>query len=161
VAPFVAIPPDVRRKALDALELAPGDRVIELGCGRGDFLIQLARERGIFGTGIELDPLWFSISWIRTKFPLLYLFHMKQIEDMKKGDGIQILYGNLFDMDLSGYTKVYAYLMKRAYPRLKEKFERELKPGSIVVLAGWPLDDQSDGHRIVKEGEERLFVYRY
>ncbi len=147
VAPHVAIPRDVSLKALAALEIKPNDRVLELGCGRARVLFDLAERSGIYGTGIELDPWLFLFTWIRAR--------------MRFGGRVKILYGNLFDLDLSSYNKVYGYLMKRAYPKLQEKFARELPSGSLVVLAGWPFEDTSSGHQIVKKGEERIYVYRY
>jgi methionine biosynthesis protein MetW len=33
----------------------PGARVLDLGCGEGDLLAHLARERGCSGTGVEID----------------------------------------------------------------------------------------------------------
>jgi methionine biosynthesis protein MetW len=35
--------------------LAPGARVLDLGCGAGDLLSHLIREKGITGAGIEID----------------------------------------------------------------------------------------------------------
>ena len=37
----------------DAVE--PGSRVLDLGCGKGDLLAWLAANKGVIGTGIELD----------------------------------------------------------------------------------------------------------
>ncbi len=158
VAPYVALPKDVRKNVIEALELKPGDRVIELGSGNGDFLLELSREHCVAATGIELDPLHFVISWLRVTLKT-YFGQMTQIG--LSSSPPRVLYGDFFAFDLSGYNKVYAYLMKRSYARLKEKFEHELRPGSIVVLAGWPLDETQGGHQIVRSGEERIFVYRY
>ncbi len=36
--------------------IAPGSRVLDLGCGDGSLLAYLARERGVRGYGIEIDP---------------------------------------------------------------------------------------------------------
>ncbi|QLA15338.1 methionine biosynthesis protein MetW [Desulfolutivibrio sulfoxidireducens] len=35
--------------------ITPGSRVLDLGCGAGDLLSHLIREKGITGTGIEID----------------------------------------------------------------------------------------------------------
>ena len=35
--------------------IAPGSRVLDLGCGDGEFLDLLARERQVNGTGLEID----------------------------------------------------------------------------------------------------------
>lgn len=42
--------------ALDMLDLKPGERLLELGCGDGKVLVAGAR-RGLLVTGIELNPL--------------------------------------------------------------------------------------------------------
>lgn len=36
--------------------VAPGSRVLDLGCGDGEFLRELRDERGVDATGLELDP---------------------------------------------------------------------------------------------------------
>lgn len=35
--------------------VAPGSRVLDLGCGNGEFLERLCRERQVRGTGLEID----------------------------------------------------------------------------------------------------------
>ena len=37
--------------------IAPGSRVLDLGCGDGEFLELLRRERQVVGTGLEIDEL--------------------------------------------------------------------------------------------------------
>lgn len=36
--------------------IAPGSRVLDLGCGNGEFLQRLGEERQVRGTGLEIDP---------------------------------------------------------------------------------------------------------
>lgn len=36
--------------------IEPGTRVLDLGCGDGEFLQQLREQRGVVGTGLEIDP---------------------------------------------------------------------------------------------------------
>ncbi len=43
------------RRLLDALEIGPGDHVLEIGCGWGGFALQAATERGARVTGITLS----------------------------------------------------------------------------------------------------------
>ena len=65
-APYV---PTMRRQvetAFDLLELAPGQRLIELGCGDGKLLIAAA-QRGIRVTGYELNPILVAVCWLRTR----------------------------------------------------------------------------------------------
>ncbi|MDA1038205.1 MAG: hypothetical protein O2877_00775, partial [bacterium] len=58
VAPYVATPRIDRVNAFELLNVTSHTHLIELGCGKGDFLFDLAR-REVYGTGIELSfPLY-------------------------------------------------------------------------------------------------------
>ena len=147
VAPYVVTPKEDRGTVVQRLGLTKGDKLIELGCGKGDLLFYLVREHKIYSEGIELSLPLYLIAKIRS-----YLLY----------DGkVKIHYGDLFKVDLSQYNKVYCYLMKRSYPDLKEKFSQELKPGSRVVVAGWELDSDTPEHKIPKKGEGRFYTYDY
>jgi cyclopropane fatty-acyl-phospholipid synthase-like methyltransferase len=43
-------------EALDALDLAPGDRVLDAGCGAGELLVGLAERHGAGGLGVDTSP---------------------------------------------------------------------------------------------------------
>lgn len=50
--------PALRRAVLDALQLAPGDRVVEIGCGIGVLSLPIARRAaGLVGVDIERDAV--------------------------------------------------------------------------------------------------------
>jgi len=51
--------------ALDMLDLKPGQRLLELGCGDGKVLVAAAR-RGWQVTGIELNPILVLVCRLRT-----------------------------------------------------------------------------------------------
>lgn len=146
VAPYVATPREDRKTVFDKLELKAGDRMIELGCGKGDLLFYLAREHGFYGEGVELGVLLYLIARVRSS-----LFY---------GGKVKIYYGDLFKVNLAPYNKVYLYLMKYSYPSLKLKFA-ELKPCSRVVVAGWDLNSTSAEHKIPPKGEGKFYVYDF
>jgi SAM-dependent methyltransferase len=41
---------------IDLLRLSPGARVVDVGCGKGEFLIRLAQAYDVNGTGIDISP---------------------------------------------------------------------------------------------------------
>src|SRR5262245_61100526 len=50
-----------------ALELAPGGRVLDVGCGNGDDLLQLAERIGPDGTAVGVDPSSAVLERARTR----------------------------------------------------------------------------------------------
>lgn len=52
--------------AFDLLDLKRGQTLLDLGSGDGRVLIAAAK-RGIRAVGIELSPVLFAISWLRTR----------------------------------------------------------------------------------------------
>jgi SAM-dependent methyltransferase len=101
-----------------------GFRFIDLGCGTGSLLTQLARERpdGCY-TGIELAPLPFGVSrWRASRQP-----------------AVDVRWGDFWREDLAGYDVVYAYLSPAPMQRLWEKARREMRPGSVLVSNGFHI----------------------
>jgi SAM-dependent methyltransferase len=47
--------PEQLERLLDAAGVAPGDRALDIGCGKGDLLVRLAR-RGVVGVGVDRNP---------------------------------------------------------------------------------------------------------
>ncbi len=110
-----------RRKVIAAvvrlLPAQPGFRCVDLGCGFGGVLSVLARARpdGEY-CGIEAALLPFAASWIRGRIA-----------------GYHARWANVWDADLENYDVVYAYLSPAAMPRLWEKVQREMRPGTLLI----------------------------
>ncbi|MFY9269063.1 MAG: 16S rRNA (adenine(1518)-N(6)/adenine(1519)-N(6))-dimethyltransferase RsmA [Candidatus Manganitrophaceae bacterium] len=79
------IDPNIQRKIVDAAEIQPGERVVEIGPGRG-FLTQGLLERGAAVTAIEIDPL--LVGMLRQEIPSAYL-------DLIQGDALQYRYDQI------------------------------------------------------------------
>jgi len=101
-----------------------GFRLIDLGCGTGSFLENLASHRpdGRY-EGVELAPLPYWVSRWRA---------------LRKGT-IEVHWGDFWGIDLSGYDVVYAYLSPALMSRLWEKACREMRPGSVLVSNGFSI----------------------
>ena len=92
---------------------------LDLGCGTGSVLHYLDR-RFAFGMfyGVETAPLPFIISWLRSKF--------WQAEFV-------VIYKNMWQIDLSQYDVVYAFLSPQPMPQLWEKVQAEMRPDTLFI----------------------------
>jgi len=132
-APWIPTQMDNVRNMLSMAEVKLGDIVYDLGSGDGRVIITAAKEFSARSVGIEVNPLWFL--WTRWRIGIL-----------KLSDHVNVVCGNFFRKNLSEADVVTLYLLQGTNDRLKQKLEKELKPGARVVsrifsFQGWrPLN---------------------
>ena len=75
------------KRALDFCDAQAGERIIDLGSGDGRVLISAAKDYGLTGTGIEIDPIkvWLA-NW--------------RVRIAGVADKVRIVRANIFDADL-------------------------------------------------------------
>jgi len=146
-APFVATPKPVIRKAFEILEVRPGETVLDPGCGKGTALIIAAKEFGARGIGFEL-----SLS--------LFVYSVLNILISGTAKSVQIFWGDLYKRSFRDADVVFLWLTKRAYPELRSKFEKELKPGTRIVVISSPLGFWEPYRVEPVPGRQSLYFYR-
>lgn len=109
---------DVER-FLKLAQLKPGERFYDLGCGDGR-LVAAAARAGATAIGFECSLLPYILARIRCS-------------------SARVHYRDFWNVDLSDADVVYCFLMPKVYPKLKEKLERECKPGTRIILYVWPM----------------------
>jgi SAM-dependent methyltransferase len=132
-----AYTPTPRLKISMAMEMAkvgPQDAFYDLGCGFGTVLAQ-AMKRGANVVGVEIEPLRWLISKLRVR-------------------NARVILGNMFKVPLNNATVVFLFQYPFVNKKLKEKLDRELKPGTRVVSYAWKID----GWRPTKIIED-LYLY--
>ena len=65
-APFLPTLKPERLRAMDLLDLKPGQVFVDLGSGDG-VMLALAAERGLKAVGYEINPFLWFYSWLRTR----------------------------------------------------------------------------------------------
>ncbi len=119
------------------------DIVYDLGSGDGTALITAAKEFGAKGAGIEIDPLRALISTL-----MIYIIRVQ--------DKVTIRRKNFFDVDISEASVVFVYLVPRVLEKLKPKFLKELKPGTLVISYRYKMNLPLSSH----DKKNDLYLYK-
>ena len=148
--PFVSTPRRKYRQILQSVELKPGEKIYDVGCGKASLLVLAAKEFGAKGIGYELS-LW---PWLWSQFNIFV-----------SRANVEVRMKNFFKADLSDADVIYCYLFPEIMARLEPKFAKELKPTARVVSYGFKLPN-TEPIKIVetrKDGKqlERIFVYKF
>lgn len=147
-APFVpTFNKDVDRM-VELAQLKDGDHIVDIGAGDARILIAAAKQKNITGVGYELSLGMFLVGWLRIRLAGLH-------------PRLKMVWGDFFHRDLSGFQAVLCFLTPPAMAKLEPKLKAELKPGTRVVSAVFPLPtwvpiskDKSDANRV------SIWVYR-
>lgn len=152
--PYIPLPPAAVEAAITALELAPSDRLVDLGSGDGRVMFAAARRHsGVECLGIEIGlwPRWiFQLRWRWAGRP----------------KGVRTIKADFFRADLSSYNKVFTYLFPWALAKLLPKLQKELKPGTLLVSADYRFPEK-EPERVISLSQDKktrgrtLFVYKF
>jgi cyclopropane fatty-acyl-phospholipid synthase-like methyltransferase len=125
--PFVPSPMYVVQKMIEVAEIKKGDILYDMGSGDGRIVIEAAKQYGIRGVGIDLNPE------LVTKARENALKEgVANLVEFRAQDGLTV--------DLSEATVVTLYMFKWFNNALRPKLQ-QLKPGSRVVAHDFDIDD--------------------
>jgi len=130
-----------REVALDLLDLQPGQTLLDLGSGDGRILIAAA-ERGWKAVGIELSPLLYIISRVRT-WP-----YRKQV---------RIIWGNYFLTQWPPADGIFSFMIQYQMKRLDQHIN-DWRQGRKVRLASFAF--KVPGKTPTKE-QDAVYLYEY
>lgn len=120
---YVSTPRKRIEAVADALDLKPGQVLIDLGCGDGRVLRCIQRRFGVKAIGFEFNPLAYLIARILC---LGYRDITVRFRDFRKAD--------LSDADV-----IFCYLFPDVLPDLSTKLDSELRAGAVVVSANFVI----------------------
>ena len=125
------------KRIAQLVSLRPEMIFYDLGSGSSNMLFYFSKKYGVNCVGVEVSPFWYFYSKIKS------LFYKK----------VKIMYGNFYKYDLSKADIVYVFLTPKALDKLKEKFIKELKENSKIILSCWPSQNINPT-KINKENKE-------
>jgi hypothetical protein len=128
---WVPTPPALVEKMLDLAQLAPSDRLVDLGSGDGVLVLAAAR-RGAQARGIEYDPK-------------LVEFSKRKAREAGVTGRTRFVRGDIFQTDFSDASVVTTFLLPSMNLRLRPTF-LAMKPGTRIVantfgIADWEPDE--------------------
>lgn len=136
---------DIKR-FLKLSRIKPGQKMYDLGCGDGR-LVCAAAKVGAEAYGFELSLLPFVLANIQRLF-------------QKNRNKIKIMYRDFWHTDLSNADIIYLYLLPKMYPKLKKKFEKELKKNTVVITYVWPIEGWTPLHIDAKNHSPNFYLYK-
>lgn len=140
-APYVPTLKEQRNAALELLNLNPGQKLYDLGCGDGSLLI-MAASRGLNVVGYELNPILAAIAWLRTR---------------KYRKQVKIVWGNLWRADISEADGIFVFLLGRFMGRLDNLIKNQCKT-KPVNLASYAFQIPGKKETVKQSG---VFLYSY
>jgi len=124
--------PVTMKQLLYLSEIQPGERLVDLGCGDGRFVVAAARDFGALATGFEIDPfrVFYAKMWIL----------LARLSDRAK-----VVRGNMYKVDVSDADVVILFLSATSNFRLQKRLREQLRDGARVVsyyhpMWGWQPD---------------------
>lgn len=132
------------------LTLLPHDQrnIFELGSGWGSLIFPIARRfPGSFISAFEISP-----------FPFLF---SKLLQTLFVTKNIQIQRKDFFKIDLNAADVIVCYLYPKAMLQLRDKFEAELKVGSVVISNCFAIPGWKPEKTVVLEDLWRTKIYFY
>jgi SAM-dependent methyltransferase len=131
-----------RQKALDLLNLKPGQTFVDLGSGDGSMLI-LAAERGLKAVGYELNPFLVVFTWLRTR---------------RYGRRVKVRQGNFWHADISDADGVFVFLITHHMKHLDRFMKRQAEHKPIRIVSN---SFEIPGKKALKHsGTMLLYEYR-
>lgn len=157
-APYIRTPARDIPLIFEAAALKPGEVFYELGSGDGR-IVRMAAEQGARAIGIEksISLIW----WSRLRTVILRSKNLSAGRQVSHecAARIHFLHASICDVDLSSANVVFCYLLPGIMPRLKDKFEKELKPGTRVISYAFPIPGWTPTLRLKPTPRKVIHVY--
>ncbi|HSW50883.1 MAG TPA: class I SAM-dependent methyltransferase [Bryobacteraceae bacterium] len=143
---YVPTPQDVVDAMLKMAEVRSGDVVYDLGCGDGRVVVTAAKQYGVRGVGIDINPE--RIAEAR-----------ENVQKNGVGNRITLRNEDLFEADIKEASVVTLYLLTSLNLKLRPKLWSDLKPGTRIVSHSFDMGDWKPAKEMVVSGHT-IYLWR-
>jgi len=145
-APFVPTPSRVLHRMMELADIAPGEKVYDLGCGDGRLVIAASKKYQASAVGIEISPLAYILARLRA---------------FASGADVTFILGNFMDYDISDADVVFCYLLEGHMKKLQDKF-KTLKRDCRIVCHQFEVPGWEPQVKVLVEGKSYVAtVFKY
>lgn len=152
-APYVPLDSNAIQALLNNLPDLRNKTVYELGSGDGRVALEVAH---------RLRPKRY-LAIEKGRWPML-MAHLKRLR-AGNPPGLEFVSNDIRNTNLSPANIVFVYLMDDFVSQLKDKFKKELKPGTILISCQFPLKGKRPFKTIEVENgpiiASQFYFYRY
>jgi len=124
-APWLPMRSQDVKRAMALAEIKVGEKFYDLGAGDGRMLFGAAA-LGATAEGFEISLLPYLIA----KFKIIF---------SREKNRPKIFFHDFWKINLAGADVIFVFLLPRIMEKLKEKMEKELKPGARIICYTWPM----------------------
>ncbi|MGG6265121.1 SAM-dependent methyltransferase [Leptolyngbya sp. AN03gr2] len=143
---FIPMPELAIEVLLKELQVKDSDVIYDLGCGDGQVLVTAAVGCGVWGVGIDIDPV--RIQEARSK-----------AEQAGVSDRVTFREADLFESRFEEASIVVLYLLPHLNLRLRPALFEQLKPGTRIVSIDFDMGDWQPEKTIKLDIEEETTLY--
>ena len=126
LAPFVPSPQPIVERMLQRAGLKQNEILYDLGCGDGRILITAAQRFGAKAVGVEISRQLVDRA-------------EKQVHDLALDNRVQVIYGDLMNVNVSSADVVALYLLTHSNDQLRPEARTRVEegcPGGLARLQG-------------------------
>jgi len=146
--PFLPTPRKAVKKILKEIGIKKGDILYDIGAGDGRFLHYAEKLYGAKATGFEIDPFVFFLGKLKQ-----WLFGWKG----------KLIRSNFRHYDLGNANIIICYMLPNTLAKYQEKFDNELKNGTLVISYTFHIGSWKPIKTIKKDtktGIRKIFIYK-
>jgi SAM-dependent methyltransferase len=144
--PYVPTPENVVEAMLKLGEVKKGDILYDLGSGDGRIVVAAAKNFGVKGTGIDINPERIQEANANAK-------------QAGVTDRVRFLNQDLFEADIKDATVVTLYLLPSINLKLRPKLWKDLKPGTRIVSHSFDMGDWAPEKKVEVDGRN-IYLWR-